>query len=219
MNADVRTWVEAAVGLHVRDGVPLADTPAALVSQLLAEMLSYCEVAPPAPFKSVDEGPLLASARAEGTLIGLNYVQACGWAEPVQEAMVANDWDKLRALPPAVWRWITTISSLKEADWEALPAYAETLLNAPAMCPKCKKAGPLRDIGKVVNVWEPLEYGPGGALTIKCSYCGERLVLTDTGSLREPSFDWGKIGIKAAIVCCVGMMVLLLLAVVRLITR
>lgn len=206
-NPDVRTWIDAAIGLHVRDGVPVEDTRATLVSQLLAEILWYCGFEPPGKWKDVGEGSLIEAARAQGTLAELNPVGAGAWADAAKQAMESGDWASIQGLPADVWRWIKTLTGVDRAEWEALPSYVDTLLDLNGRCPVCGRSGPVREIGRMNGFWEPLEYGAGGSLSVCCSRCGDRLVLAEDSPLQEEPRKWG----QALVWSAIGIIILLIL--------
>jgi hypothetical protein len=211
MKEDMRTWVEAAIGLYVRDGVPIADTPVALVDQLLAEILVYCGYDVPEKFRGAGEGDLLEAARSQGVLVGLDPLDAGRWAGAAQQALVTGDWASISDLPSEAWRWISTLTGLDRDQWELMPSHADSLLDSEAECPICKQRGKLRDIGRFTKVWEPLGYGGGGSLTVKCSHCGERLVLARDDTLRPGFKHWGAVLVWGAVLSGAAVLMIVFL--------
>lgn len=212
VNPDLQTWIEAAIGLHVRDGLPIGETPAALLDQLLAEILFFCGFNAPEEFRVAAEGGLLAAARSQGVTAGLTTDEAERWAGAVEQALAARNWQSIKDLPPDVWRWIKTLTGLDSAQWESLPSQAEALLDSQAVCPVCDRRGKLREIGRFGKTWEPLECGGGGSLSVKCSNCGQRLVLNAYDTLRPGFRHWGRILYWIAIACGVAVGAMMLMA-------
>lgn len=185
MKPDMRTWVEAAISKHLRDGMPLGQTHAYLVRGILAQLLRYWRYEAPGDLGDLLDNvtySIIAWQIKERASVSMGERAVDEYAPAALAAVRAGDWKSLAALPDAVWGWVRELTGLTRAEWEMVPETAAEVLCTEFACPRCHTQGPLRDLLKIRQGAEPLQLTSTGAARFICGKCGSGLAL----DLSEP---------------------------------
>ncbi len=180
ISLDMRTWVEAAVTKYVRDLIPAEQVHVFLVHRLLAQLLWYWryEVPPKWIDCTVDlDYSVFSSRLQEPALEDVGFRKIDAHISQVYAALDSSDWETVAALPELVWNWITDLTGVSRREWASIPNAVLGLVDQDVVCPDCRKACDLRELGDLVRVTDPFTYHGSGKPCFVCPRCQARLVF------------------------------------------
>lgn len=193
MSADMKTWVDAAISRHLRDGASLDDVRTCFVGGLLAQMLLYYRYDVPGKWEGVyNNADLLGLGKRLADTPGL--VGYCTLGPPalpdyaaIYEALETDCWSSYERLSAVVWRMLSAISGLTKEEWQSLPGLTEEALVKTMVCSRCGYADNLAGFGEVTEYADPFTFSGGTRIHLRCKRCGEKVTF-ESGAMQVEKY-------------------------------